>query len=112
MTTTATNRPWDRYKGESGWKRLIPGWCGELTPEDLDYIQQHLMADRELSFSWGYRPSTKRRTEASIRAVAMHGSDEVRSVNSALVKESSRRAKEDSQSRKQRVTKDINCPLT
>jgi hypothetical protein len=104
MTTTQP-RPWDRYKGEKDWKDLIPGFAGGLDDEQLQRIQTALVNDDSLSFWWGYRPSTKRRTEASIRKVAMMGSDEVRYVNARLVRESVvRRANGDNKSAAPRVT--------
>jgi hypothetical protein len=113
MTTTPTPKPWERYRGQPNWKDLQPGYAGYLDDEQLAHIQTTLQQDDSLSFWWGYRPSTKRRTEASIRKVAMMGSDESRSTNARLVRESvSRRANAASQNGSVRVTKDTNsAPL-
>jgi hypothetical protein len=105
MTTTPVAKPWHKYRGQPEWKDLIPGYAGCLDDDQLRHIQTALLNDASLAYWWGYRPSAKRRTEASIRAVAMMGSDESRSTNAKLVRESvSRRANAASQNGASRVT--------
>jgi hypothetical protein len=81
------------YKKPDGSRDKLyePGWAGELTDDEVERLQQALMNDTALAYWWGFRPGMKRRAEAAIRRVAMHGSDEVRSVNVQLVREFSRR---------------------
>jgi hypothetical protein len=98
MTTTLPSppkdRPWDKYGKESRgqrqdrlcWKLLEPGWGGELTDDELQFILSRLQSDEALSFWWGFRPRTKRRPLEGIKAVAMWGDPEVRARNVKLVR--------------------------
>jgi hypothetical protein len=98
MTTTLPSppkdRPWDKYRKESRaqgqdrllWKLLIPGWADQLYDSELEFIQAKLQADPVLSYWWGFRPGTKRRPIEAIKAVAMWGDPEVRSVNVRLAR--------------------------
>ena len=52
---------------------LIPGWAGELRPDEFAYIKLELRKSPSLRRRWGFRPSAKRFSESRIRHVAMHG---------------------------------------
>ena len=54
-------------------KLLIPGWAGELNPEEFPYIKAPLKLSPSLKRRWGFRPSAKRFSEARIREVARYG---------------------------------------
>ncbi len=65
-------------------KLLIPGWPGELTNEELEYIREALFRDKQLSFRWGFAPSQKTRSTAAILKVAMWGDEDDRLHNARL----------------------------
>ena len=65
---------------------LTPGWPGELGPDEFDFLHGELLKDRQLSFTWGFRPVTKRRPQWAIRSVAMHGSPDDRKLNMGLAR--------------------------
>jgi len=52
---------------------LIPGWAGELRPDEFAYIKSQLRTSASLRRRWGFRPSAKRFSESRIRQVAMYG---------------------------------------
>jgi hypothetical protein len=111
MVTTEQVKPWYKYKGQPGWKRLEPGWCGFCYDDDLEYIQQHLMADPQLSYWWGWKPNgMKRRAEAAIRRVAYYGDPECRATNVKLVRQSTRRPNADTDTGSVSVSKVLPPP--
>ncbi len=65
-------------------KLLIPGWPGEITNEELEYIREALFREKQLSFRWGFAPSQKTRSTAAIVKVAMWGDEEDRPHNAHL----------------------------
>ena len=81
-----TEKPWHRYRKDKKWKLLQPGWGGQLSDDEVDFILTKLQADPVLSYWWGFRPKTKRRPIEAIKAVAMWGDPEVRSANVKLVR--------------------------
>jgi len=54
-------------------KLLIPGWAGELSPDEFAYIKSQLRQSPSLKRRWGFRPTAKRLSESRIRAVARNG---------------------------------------
>ena len=54
-------------------KLLIPGWAGELKPDELRYIKSQLRQLPSLKRRWGFKPSARRLSEKRIRAVARDG---------------------------------------
>ena len=52
-------------------KLLIPGWAGELKPDELKYIKSQLRVSPSLKRRWGFKPSARRLSEKRIRAVAI-----------------------------------------
>jgi hypothetical protein len=79
-------KPWHRYRKEKGWKLLQPGWGGFLDDDELRYIQEKLKVDPSLSFTWGFRPGQKTRSESAIRRVAVHGDSDCRATNVKLAR--------------------------
>lgn len=67
-------------------KLLLPGWAGQLAPDELEIVQEELFSDKVLAFRWGFRPSAKRRAEEAIHQVAMHGAPDGRIYNLKLVR--------------------------
>jgi len=63
---------------------LLPGWAGQVTDEELEYIQESLYQDKQLSFRWGFAPSQKTRSTTAILKVAMWGDQEDRLHNARL----------------------------
>lgn len=55
---------------------LEPGWAGELSPVELEYIKSCLKQSTSLRRRWGFRPSAKRLSDSRIRTVAMDGISE------------------------------------
>jgi hypothetical protein len=55
------------------YRILQPGWAGELSPEEFEYVKSQLRQSRSLKRKWGFRPSAKRLSEGRIRAVARNG---------------------------------------
>ena len=65
---------------------LVPGWAGEIAPDEFEYLQGELSADRKLAYTWGFAPSKKRRPEWAVRQVAMVGNPSSRTENVALAR--------------------------
>jgi len=55
-------------------KLLIPGWAGDLTPEDLALLKAVLKRKPALRRRWGFK--TSRFSDAEIRKVALEGVDD------------------------------------
>ena len=66
---------------------LIPGWGGELGPDEFEYILESLLRDKKLSFSWGFQPAKRRRQEWAIKQIAEWGDSERRAINMALARQ-------------------------
>ena len=62
-----------------------------MAEDELANIQGELLADKKLSYWWGFAPAQKTRPLEAIRRVAMDGDLERRSVNILLARP--RRAK-------------------
>ena len=56
-------------------KLPIPGWAGEVNPEELAYIKSTLFANRRLRAHWGFKRGTGRLSEEKIKTVALFGVD-------------------------------------
>jgi hypothetical protein len=88
-TKPQQSRPWQKYRDKTGkipWKICQPGWGGELTEEEVQFLLSRLLSDPQLAFWWGFRPQTKRRPVEAIKAVAMWGHPDVRGDNVKLVR--------------------------
>jgi hypothetical protein len=91
-------RPWSLYKKPNGDvdKLYEPGWAGVLGDDELERLQQALMHDPDLARVWGWRPSMRRRAAVAVARVAYHGSPDDIAHNRKLVREFSKKVKEDS----------------
>ena len=54
-------------------KLLEPGWAGELSNEEYDYIKENLKANPKLKTRWGFVVGRRKLSEERIRGVAMNG---------------------------------------
>jgi hypothetical protein len=90
-------RPWMLYRKPDGSldKIFQPGWAGELDSSELSRLQQALTTDPDLARVWGWRPSMKRRAAVAIERVAYLGAPDDIALNRRLVREFSRKPKED-----------------
>jgi len=52
---------------------LEPGYAGELSPDEYEYIKSEVQQSASLRRKWGFRPSAKRLSEKHIREVARRG---------------------------------------
>ena len=68
------------------YRLLVPGWAGELSPDEYDYLQGELSTDNKLAYNWGFAPSKKRRPDWAVRQVALAGNPNSRTENLALVR--------------------------
>jgi hypothetical protein len=92
-------RPWTVYKQKNGAQDRImePGWAGQLGRDELERLQQALATDPDLARVWGWRPSMRRRAAAAVERVAANGDPENIAHNRKLVREFSRKPKEDTE---------------
>jgi hypothetical protein len=107
--SSGAERPWTVYKHKDGSRDKLYelGWAGELTPEEIDCLQDALTKDPGLAYWWGWRPGMKRRAVAAIERVAMNGAPDDRGHNVRLVREAGRRPKVDTESVLARVKKAV-----
>jgi hypothetical protein len=57
-------------------KLLKPGWAGQLSDDEIEFIRQELKRSSQLWRSWGYKRSLLRGVSipaTTIRRVALHG---------------------------------------
>jgi hypothetical protein len=52
---------------------LVPGWAGELSPDEFAFVKSELRKSPSLKRRWGFRPTAKRLNENQIRVVAQYG---------------------------------------
>jgi hypothetical protein len=106
-------KPWMVYKHKDGSRNKIyePAWAGELTPDELELLQDTLANDPDLAYWWGWRPGMKRRAAAAIERVAAAGDPENRAHNVGLVRAATRRPKLDNESPHSCVKK-VPAPVT
>jgi len=64
---------------------LEPGYAGDVTPEQANWIRRHLKRSLTLAKWWGFSKKPRRATHAIMR-VAMQGDPDDVSVNQQLVK--------------------------
>ena len=64
---------------------LEPGYAGDVSPEQANWIRRHLKRSLTLSKWWGFSRKPRRATLAIMR-VAMDGDPDDVSVNQQLVK--------------------------
>ena len=59
--------------GKTSLRLLEPGWSGELSDGEYQYIRSALVVDRKLRARWGFPRGRARLSEELIRCRAMHG---------------------------------------
>ena len=69
---------------------LGPGWAGEISDDEVFFIQKELLRDRKLAYQWGFAPSRRTRPADAIRRVALEGDPEHRNSNVSLTRPDSR----------------------
>ncbi|MCH7714073.1 MAG: hypothetical protein IIC99_10670 [Chloroflexi bacterium] len=69
---------------------LGPGWAGEISDDEVFFIQKELLRDRKLAYQWGFAPSRRTRPADAIRRVALEGDPEHRNSNVSLTRPNSR----------------------
>ena len=69
---------------------LGPGWAGEISDDEVFFIQRELLKDKRLAYLWGFAPSRKTRPTDAIRRVAMEGDPEHRNANVPMARPPSR----------------------
>ena len=65
---------------------LGPGWGGDISDDEVVFIRQELLKDKQLAYRWGFIPSHLTRPADAIRRVAMGGDPERRSANVPLAR--------------------------
>ena len=70
---------------------LIPGYPGDLAPDEMAYLRDALRRDPELRYRSGFTRGRKTFPEVALREIAMHGDAEVRGINVAIVRRHKRR---------------------
>jgi len=73
-------------KTEMDPRLLKPGWAGNLGSDEYEFDRENLNSDPNLAFRWGFKPTSRRRSEEAIRRVAMHGDPDSRTHNLKLVR--------------------------
>jgi len=68
------------------YRLLEPGFAGELGPDEVEYIRDQLVRDKRLARLWGFKPSSKRRPEQAIRALALQRDPSSGRINAELVR--------------------------
>lgn len=78
---------------------LEPGFAGELSPNEFNYLKSELKQQASLRRKWGFHPSARRLNEKRIRAVARDGlfKNDRSVLASAVEKEKQLRQKRSSQ---------------
>lgn len=82
---------WNRRRDPELWdyyaeQLLEPGWAGELTESELDYILGKLARYKRLRNKWGFQSEDDILSPEAIQAVAMSGDPEDPSFNVGLVR--------------------------
>ena len=73
-------------KGKFDGRLLGPGWAGEISDDEVFFIQKELLRDRKLAYQWGFAPSRRTRPADAIRRVALEGDPEHRNSNVSLTR--------------------------
>lgn len=82
---------WNRRRDPELWDYyaehlLEPGWAGELTESEFDYLSAKLKRYKRLRNKWGFQSEEDVLSPEAIHAVAMSGDPEDPSFNVGLVK--------------------------
>ena len=65
---------------------LGPGWGGDISDDEVFFIQEELLKDKKLAYQWGFAPSKRTRPADAIRRVAMEGDAAHRNANVPLTR--------------------------
>ena len=65
---------------------LGPGWGGDISEDEVFFIQEELLKDKKLAYQWGFAPSKRTRPPDAIRRVAMEGDAVHRNANVPLTR--------------------------
>ena len=82
---------WNRRRDPELWdfyaeQLLEPGWAGELTESEFDYLEAKLKRYKRLRTKWGFVGLEAILSPEAIQTVAMSGDPEDPSFNASLVK--------------------------
>lgn len=77
-------------KGRFDGRLLGPGWAGEISDDEVVFIQDELLRDKKLAFQWGFAPSRRTRPADAIRRVALEGDPNHRNANVSLTRPDTR----------------------
>lgn len=65
---------------------LGPGWGGDISDDEVFFIQEELLKDKKLAYQWGFAPAKRTRPADAIRRVAMEGDAVHRNANVPLTR--------------------------
>lgn len=65
---------------------LGPGWAGDISDDEVFFIQEELLRDKKLAYQWGFAPSRGTRPADAIRRVALEGDPNHRNANVSLTR--------------------------
>jgi len=65
---------------------LGPGWAGDISDDEVFFIQEELLRDKKLAYQWGFAPSRRTRPADAIRRVALEGDPNHRNANVSLTR--------------------------
>ena len=74
------------FEGRFDDRLLGPGWAGDISDDEVVFIQEELLRDRKLAYQWGFAPSRRTRPADAIRRVALEGDPEHRNANVSLTR--------------------------
>ncbi|MDA0770801.1 MAG: hypothetical protein O2821_11330 [Chloroflexi bacterium] len=82
---------WNRRRDPELWdfyaeQLLEPGWAGELTESEFDYLESKLKRYKRLRNKWGFQSEDDILSPEAIQTVAMSGDPEDSSFNAGLVR--------------------------
>ena len=78
------------FGGRFDDRLLGPGWAGDISDDEVLFIQEELLRDKKLAYQWGFAPSRRTRPADAIRRVALEGDPEHRNSNVPLIRPNSR----------------------
>lgn len=74
------------FEGRFDDRLLGPGWAGDISDDEVFFIQEELLRDKKLAYQWGFAPSRSTRPADAIRRVALEGDPEHRNANVPLTR--------------------------
>jgi len=61
-------------EGRFDGKLLGPGWAGEISDDEVFFIQEELLRDKKLAYQWGFAPSRRTRPAGSTEPIGQGAS--------------------------------------